>query len=142
MKTKSKKEILRKLEEMEGYVLELEGMIPSEEEYLSDLVIRRACEKTVQLAVESVIDVISMLVSYSRIGVPNSEDDLVELLLKNKLMSSKLGNIIRGMKGFRNILVHKYGDLEDEMAYGFLSKRLNDFSLFSKSVRKVMNKIE
>lgn len=38
------------------------------------------------------------------------------------------------MKGFRNILVHKYGEVDDDLVYENLSDRLGDFELFIKEV--------
>ena len=37
------------------------------------------------------------------------------------------------MKGFRNILVHKYGEVDDEISYENLEK-LSDFDLFKEEV--------
>lgn len=44
--------ILSKLDEMIRYVEELQEMLPDKEEYLHDLIKRRACEKTIEVAIE------------------------------------------------------------------------------------------
>ena len=49
--------ILSKLNEMIKYVEELQSMLPDQEEYQNDLIKRRACEKTVEVAIDSLIDV-------------------------------------------------------------------------------------
>jgi uncharacterized protein YutE (UPF0331/DUF86 family) len=36
------------------------------------------------------------------------------------------------MRGFRNILVHRYGRVEDELVYKVLTKNLGDFNIFVK----------
>ena len=47
---------------------------------------------------------------------------------------------IRAMKGFRNILVHKYGKIEDELAFEILQNNLPDFQLFKEEVFKFLKK--
>ncbi len=67
--------IFSKLDEMIGYVEELKEMLPEDEEdYLQDLVSRRACEKTIEVAIDSLIDASAMVVSAEKFGLPASED--------------------------------------------------------------------
>jgi len=47
MDSKERRRVLTKLNDMVRYIEELEMMLPSKEDYLLDLVKRRACEKTV-----------------------------------------------------------------------------------------------
>ncbi len=62
--------ILSKLDEMIKYVDELHSMLPEQEDYQQDLIKRRACEKTVEVAIESLIDVSAMIVSAQQFGYP------------------------------------------------------------------------
>ena len=112
-----KKRILMKLEEMNKYLIELENILPTEDEYIHSLTERRASEKTIELAIEAVIAIISIIVAKERLGFPEDEDSLINLLEQKKIFSSKLCQTLRGMKGFRNVLVHKYGEIDDELAY-------------------------
>jgi uncharacterized protein YutE (UPF0331/DUF86 family) len=66
--------ILSKLDEMIKYVEELQSMLPDQEEYQHDLIKRRACEKTVEVAIDSLIDVSAMIVSAQQFGLPENED--------------------------------------------------------------------
>ena len=38
------------------------------------------------------------------------------------------------MKGFRNILVNKYGTVDDELVFEMLSEKLEDFDKFKEEV--------
>lgn len=42
------------------------------------------------------------------------------------------------MKGFRNILVHRYGEIDDALAFKILTEKLNDFNLFIDLVNKFL----
>jgi uncharacterized protein YutE (UPF0331/DUF86 family) len=138
---KPKQKALIKLREMNKYLEELGGILPeSESTYLHDLQTRRACEKTIELAIESVIDVIAIVVSHYTKGIPNSEDDLISILEKNKALSKKLSQSVKEMKGFRNILVHKYGKVDDKKAYNYLTHELKYFLSFEKEIKTYLKK--
>ena len=112
--------ILSKLDEMTRYVRELKGMLPRESEYLRDLIRRRACEKTVESAIETLIDAAAMIVSSERLGLPSDEENIFDILVAKGILSGKVAEKMKDMKGFRNILVHRYGDVEDERVYQLL----------------------
>jgi len=135
--------VLNKLEEGDKFVQELEAILPrSKKEYLQDLTTRRACEKTVELAIETVIDVISMIVSQKKLGLPKSEENLIEILEENKILTEDLIKKLKEMKGFRNLLVHKYGDVDDKLVYQYLTEEMTDFTLFSKEIKRYLKRIK
>jgi uncharacterized protein YutE (UPF0331/DUF86 family) len=37
---------------------------------------------------------------------------------------------LKGMKGFRNIIVHRYAGIDDRLSYEFFSEKLVDFEEF------------
>ena len=43
------------------------------------------------------------------------------------------------MKSFRNVLVHRCGKIDDELAFSVLRKNLNDFDTFKKEILKFIN---
>ncbi len=84
MEEKDRMRIFSKLDEMMGYVGELQGMLPERDEYLQDLISRRACEKTIEVAIESLVDVSAMIVSAEKLGLPTSEEGIFDILVLNK----------------------------------------------------------
>ncbi|MFP4656586.1 MAG: type VII toxin-antitoxin system HepT family RNase toxin [Candidatus Woesearchaeota archaeon] len=136
MKDTDRRRVLQKLEEMENYVHEIKELLPSREVYSSDLKSKRACEKTIELAIESLIDVASMLISYERLGTPEDEDSIFEILDKKKVITKNLKKRLTTMKGFRNIIVHRYGEIDDDLVYDFLENELKDFEDFVSQITK------
>ncbi len=126
MKEQDRNRILVKLDEMDRYLRELGEILPEEDEYHRDLIKRRACEKTIELAIESLIDVAALIVSSERFGLPSDEESIIDLLVENKVITPDMGEKIKDMKGFRNILVHKYGRLDDRLVYRFLTEDIDD----------------
>jgi len=45
------------------------------------------------------------------------------------------------MASFRNLLVHRYEKIEDEIVYGIFNKRLNDFEEFIQAISNWMKHI-
>lgn len=137
-----KQKVIEKLHAMNQYLDELEELVPEEEEYYERLQARRACEKTIELAIEQVIDIASLIVSYQKLGIPQSEDDLIILLQKKKVLSTALATKIKEMKGFRNLLVHKYGAINDRKSYHFLTAELGDFTQFKKEIKQFIKSLK
>jgi uncharacterized protein YutE (UPF0331/DUF86 family) len=127
--------VLIKLDELATYLRELRQITPrSYEEYLG-VEKKRACERLLQLAIESVIDVCHLLVSGLRLGLPAEEDDLFGKLTDAGIVSESMGDTLREMKGFRNILVHEYARVDDRLVYEAVQTRIGDFRSFAEEVR-------
>lgn len=127
-----------KLEELMKYIYELQEMMPSDEEYYTNLVRRRACEKTIEIAIDSLIDIASMIVASERFGLPIDEGNIIDLIAEHSVIDKELGEKIKDMKGFRNILVHRYGHVDDEIVYRILLTGLSDFYDFEKQVDRYL----
>ena len=130
-----KSRILSKIDEMDKYLSELEEIKPkSFEEYVNSVKDKRACERILQILIESVIDVCNLFVSGLKLGLPSDEDDLFIKIENKKIITKKMKGILKDMKGFRNILVHKYGEVDDEIVFEMLSEKLEDFDIFKKEI--------
>src|SRR5659263_467824 len=116
------------------YVEELQSMLPDQEEYQQDLIKRRACEKTIEVAIESLIDVSAMIVSAQQFGLPENEENIFDMLIEKKVLSSKFGEKLKDMKGFRNILIQRYGHVDDEIVFHNLSGCMDDLYEFETAV--------
>jgi len=133
--------ILTKLDEMDGYLGELQQVAPeSYARYMDSVEKRRACERLLQISIECVIDVCGLLVSGLRLGLPAEEDDLIEKLEQAGLISSEMAKMLRTMKGFRNILVHEYGRIDNVLVFAMATRRLQDFDAFKTEILRALHK--
>lgn len=127
--------ILTKLDDVDGYLVELRSIAPERlEEYLKGIEKRRACERLLQVCIDGAIDVCALLVTGLRLGLPGEEDDLFEKLAGRAVISRPMGATLRRMKGLRNILVHEYGRLDDALVFEMIQTRLEDFAAFKREV--------
>ncbi len=129
-----KDRILKVLEELDSYMNEIKGIIPDKLADYKGSVKKRACERLLQISIESVINVSDLIVREMKLGMPSNEDDIFQKLRKEKIVSAKMLDTLKRMKGFRNILVHRYGEVDDELVFDFLKRNLADFSNFKKEV--------
>lgn len=121
-----------KLSELKVYIMELDEDIPEdEEEYLEERVPRRACERTFQLACEDVIDICNLIIAGKALGLPRDNRDSIKKLSDNKIIPEKLSARLEDMVSFRNLLVHRYGKVDDSRAYHYLKGEIGDLSDFT-----------
>jgi uncharacterized protein YutE (UPF0331/DUF86 family) len=126
--------VLAKLDELHGYLRELRSVVPDRfEDYLA-VEKRRSCERLLQVSVEAVIDTCALLVTDLRLGLPGDEEDLLEKLAVDEVLSRPTLGLVRRMKGMRNILVHEYGRVDDALVFETVRERLGDFAAFEGEV--------
>src|SRR3989344_9100400 len=111
----------------------IEEHLPKEfEDFKSSRLIRDAVYKEVEGAIEYVLDVCNIINSDLLLGVPETEEDIIKHLEDKKVINKNISQIIGEMKGFRNILVHKYGEIDDEIAFEEIRKGIADFETIVK----------
>jgi uncharacterized protein YutE (UPF0331/DUF86 family) len=133
--------ILAKLDELEGYVRDLRTIAPQNFAEYQQVEKKRACERLLQISVECVIDLCQLFVSGLRLGLPAEENDLFEKLERAGILSPELRDIVQGMKGFRNILVHEYGAVDDEIVYQAATTEFADFTAIREAILQALSKV-
>jgi len=116
-----KDRLFEKIDELENYLRELEEYLPErEEEYLNNGLIKRACERAFQLASENLLDICNLIISEKGFGMPADSKDCVRKLAENGVIPGSLSTRLEELVGFRNLLVHQYGRVDDSRAYSYL----------------------
>jgi hypothetical protein len=83
----------------------------------------------------------SAAVSGLRLGWPAEEEDLFEKLAHAGLVSAEMTQTLRRMRGFRNILVHEYGRVDDQIVFEMVNRKLSDFEAFQKEILEVLREL-
>lgn len=96
--------------------------------------------KRVEFCIENVFDICAIIDTDLKLGVPSSDEDILEILVRNGIFAEDMAEKLRSMKGFRNVVVHRYGGIDDSLAYGFLSNNLGDFDEFIEKVTEFVDK--
>ena len=87
--------------------------------------------KQLEYAIENVFDICAILNTDLRLGIPSDDSSLIDHLVRKGILDEQIREKLSGMKGFRNILVHRYGRIDDTLAYSLLTERIDDFEEFS-----------
>lgn len=135
-------ELIRsKLADIKDSVSLVETNLPQDFEDFSKLgLVKDGIYKKMEFAIENIIDICSIIVADLRLRKPENEDNIVEILVDNGIIDQKLGEKIRKMKGFRNIIVHRYGRIDDHLAHEILIENMNDFYDFISSIERFLEK--
>jgi uncharacterized protein YutE (UPF0331/DUF86 family) len=127
--------IAKKLAQVETYLAELAEL--GEAEHLeTDLVQRRFVEHTLQVAVQATLDAASHVVSDDRLGEPQSNRELFELLARAEWIDADLARRLGDMAGFRNLLVHDYAVVDLEIVRQVMTTHTQDLHDFVAAVRR------
>jgi len=92
------------------------------------------------VAIEAMIDICNRIVSKERFGQPQDYSGLIRLMLEKDVLDEELAKRLIRMVKFRNMLVHLYWKVEDEMLYEYLRSNLNDFKEFKASIRHYLRR--
>jgi len=107
-------------------------------DFVHSRLIRDGLYKNIEFSIENILDICNILNSDLDLGTPETEDSIIEHLSNNKILNKKVIGKIEEMKKFRNILMHRYGDIDDERAFENIKEGLKDFELFVKEVEKFL----
>lgn len=136
-----KRDIESKLTEIiENLKIISENLPKSFEEFAASGLIKDGIYKRVEFAIEEVLDICNIINADLRLGMPEEDEDILINLEKNKILNKEIIENIRNIKGFRNILVHKYGSIDDIEAYESIREGLDDFEKIIRSIEKFIDK--
>jgi uncharacterized protein YutE (UPF0331/DUF86 family) len=102
----------------------------------SDIRERRFVEHTLQVAIQAALDVASHIVSDERLGEPQTNRQLFDLLASASWISPHQADLLKNMAGFRNILVHGYADVDLGTVRSILESHLDDIAAFATTIRR------
>jgi len=124
----------------EGVSLVQEHLPKTAHEFGNLGLVRDGIYKRIEFAVEDVFDICAIINTDLALGVPTEDDDILEHLVNNGIISKALYRKIQGMKGFRNIVVHRYGTIDDALAFRLLTENIGDFTEFLDEVEGILKK--
>ena len=126
--------VAKKLALIETCVRELQSLARPEA-IRADVREERFVEHTLQIAIQAALDVASHIVSDDRLGEPETNRALFDLLARAGKLPADLAATLRDMAGFRNVIVHGYQDVDLAVVEDVLRNHLGDLLAFVAAVR-------
>ena len=127
--------VAKKLAMIETYVRELDELARPAA-LRTDVREERFVEHTLQIAIQAALDVASHIVSDRRLGEPRTNRELFSLLVRGGVLPEDLAERLGAMAGFRNVLVHGYGDLDLAVVEDIVENRTGDLLDFVREIRQ------
>ena len=143
MKLKPKKLRVNRIKSKMGQIIDDinyvgESFPETFEEFVQNGIAKHGIYKLIENSIENIIQICSIINSDLDLGVPETEESILDHLEIKNIFSKKIISILKEMKKFRNILVHRYGEIDDEKAYETIKEGLKDFELFVDEVDKIL----
>ncbi len=122
-----------------GYLADLKpvGNV-SFQEYCNDVKLQRFVERTLHIAIEACLDMGNHIISDEGYREPEDNRDIFGILGENDVITEELRIKLQDMASFRNLIVHSYAKIENEIVFGIAQKRLSDLEAFTKAISKLL----
>ncbi|MCD6492179.1 MAG: type VII toxin-antitoxin system HepT family RNase toxin [Candidatus Njordarchaeia archaeon] len=141
---KQDKEIIEiKIRQIELSFDLIRNRLPSTlQKFLSlDVLVRDGIYKRIEFIIQNILDILAIFTKYFK-KIPGDDESVIEILQKANFLNPKTAEIIKKMRGFRNFLVHRYGELFDEIAFNNISAGLQDIVNVIEFLRNSLNKLD
>ena len=133
--------ILSKINEIEESITLIAENMPEEFDDFENLgLMKDGIYKRIQYAIENILDICAIINSDLKFSSPGEEDEIITTLVKNKVIPRDIGGKIKELKGFRNIIVHRYGKIDDKLAFELIKENLEDFDKIIEIIKKAIDK--
>ncbi len=128
--------ILNKKESIERCVqqIRLYYAMPSELPFEQDHLKQDAIAANLQRAAEQAIDLANHVIRKGKLGLPKESKESFEILAAAKVIPRELADKLKGMVGFRNIMVHQYQEIDIKIMMDVIEHHLDDLVVFTNHV--------
>jgi len=133
--------IKTKLKIVEENILLVKENLPEKiEDFINLGLIKDGIYKRIEASIQEILSICSIINTDLKLGVPPNRDEILKTLIDNNIISEKMGQIVKELKGFRNFLVYRYGKIQDEIAFEDIKKGLLDFKFFNDEILQFLKR--
>lgn len=108
--------------------------IPSDKPFEADFMKQDAIAANLQRAAEQTIDLANHAIRKGKLGLPKDSRDSFDILAAAEVIPADLAEKLKGMVGFRNVLVHDYRELDLGIMKDVIEHRLDDLIRFTNDI--------
>lgn len=126
--------ILNKYESIERCINRINEEYEGNPTNLNNISKNDAIVLNIQRGCELVVDIAMYIISTKRLGIPQTKREAFEILLKNNLISENTYKNMKAMVGFRNIAVHDYQEIDENILIDVIENHLTDLTDFAREM--------
>ncbi|MCL7412311.1 MAG: DUF86 domain-containing protein [ANME-2 cluster archaeon] len=112
----------------------------NEDEFLNDYKNIQSAKYSLLEIIEACIDISNHIVAAKMFGRVEEYREIFYVLGQRRVLDSDLASKLEDMAGFRNLLVHRYGDIDNVRVLEMIKNDLNDVLLFEKRILQYLEK--
>ena len=132
--------IQQKTADIKGYLDELSPLLKEGvRRIIDDNLKLRAVERLFQLIVDTAIDINTHIITRSGFSVPDDYYSTFTELGKNKVLGMYFAQKIAGSVGLRNVLVHKYGEIDLKRMIDDIKNNISDYIEYLKQIEAYLD---
>lgn len=121
---------IAKIDSIQRCLKRIQNVTGFDPESLENLDTQEIVILNLQRAIQSAIDLAAHVVAEEGWGVPTELRENFDILADNEILDSELKQNLRKMVGFRNIAVHEYRKIDEEILKSILLNNLKDLEDF------------
>ncbi len=127
-----------KIVEIENYLEELYKIFPDNfEEYKQNMEKRLACERLFEKIIGAIMDLAFIIIKEKSFKIPEVEKESFDILSKENIITEELSNKLQDAKSMRNLIVHEYGKIDDQLVFEAIRDELyGDIQNFIKKIKE------
>ncbi len=100
----------------------------------------QATKHSLQEAIEASLDISNHIISSNDWKRAESYSEMFERLYEHNILDKELKDNLSNMAKFRNILLHRYGKIDDERLWKILNQNIKDIHKYIREIEKFMDK--
>ncbi len=129
---------LQRLDEYIKYLVEIKKV--NKNSFINDFHFFGLAEHYLQISIEAILDIAKLLIISQGYRKPEDNNDILNVLIEEKVLKEKTGTKLTGIAKFRNLLVHEYEKIDHDIVFEKLQKKLDDLRAFKKEVNAFLKK--
>lgn len=107
--------------------------------FLGDIDSQESILFNLQMAVQNCIDIASHIISDEGLGIASSTNEMFSLLEEKGYIDRHLCENMMAAVGFRNLIVHEYGQVDLKQVYQIAHHDIDDLESFVRAILKKCN---
>jgi uncharacterized protein YutE (UPF0331/DUF86 family) len=120
-------DFLRRIQEKKSVTLD---------EFLGDLDRQESILFNLQMAIQNCIDMAAHIISDEQLGVPGSTNEMFYMLQDHGYLTPRLAGKMVAAVGFRNLIVHHYGNIDLKKVYEIAQRDIGDLEEYLRAILK------
>ncbi|RLB25055.1 MAG: hypothetical protein DRG66_08420 [Deltaproteobacteria bacterium] len=106
------------------------------DKFLDDLDCQESILFNLQMAFQNCIDLAAHIISDEELGIVGSTNEMFYILKENGYIDRGLSENMVAAVGFRNLIVHEYGQIDLKQVYHIAHHNIDDLEHFVKAIVK------